>query len=81
MSLKDDIKDWEFIGNPTEEAEPFYWKWTEEGLSTLTGHIQLLIRGNIDSLKKPEWTGGSKKNVTNVKYNQALDDLWESLTK
>lgn len=59
--LKKRIEDWQFISVPTEEQEPFFWRWTEEGLDTLAEYITKEIKQAYDKGYADGWN----------KYNEA----------
>ena len=50
--IKEKIKKWQFTACPTEEKEPFFWRWTEHGLEMLATYIRELI----EETKKDENT-------------------------
>src|SRR3990167_4072953 len=38
-SRKERLEELRFVSCPTEEKEPFFWRWTEEGKEILLAHI------------------------------------------
>lgn len=38
--IKKIIENWQFVSCPTEEKDPFFWKWNERGLEMLILHLQ-----------------------------------------
>lgn len=52
--LKEEIKNWEFATCPTEEKEPFFWKWSEHGLEMLTAYIFALFQKVLIETAKNE---------------------------
>ena len=43
-NLKKIIQSWKFASCPTEEQEPFFWRWNEHGLDMLECYIKELIQ-------------------------------------
>ena len=58
--LKEIIQSWQFASCPTKEAEPFFWRWTEEGLELLESYIQKLIQ-EARTEKDRDWTNFLRK--------------------
>src|SRR3990167_2545955 len=40
LEWEEQIKNWQFAACPTEESEPFYWKWTEHGMEMLKTYVK-----------------------------------------
>ena len=50
--IRQEIKDLQFATCPTEEAEPFFWKWNEHGLDVLEEYVLATIKEIKKELKK-----------------------------
>ena len=37
------IEEWEFVACPTETQDPFFWRWTKEGLEVIEQEIKELL--------------------------------------
>lgn len=60
--IKEVIRGWRFVVCPTEEKDPFFWRWNEDGLKMLAIYIHKIleeartnaIRECIDEVEKLE---------------------------
>lgn len=52
QKIRDIIKDWQFATCPTEEKEPFFWKWNEHGLEMLAIYIQEALAQREQEIKE-----------------------------
>ena len=80
------IENWQFGANPTEEAEPFYWKWTDHGLDMLETYLEEVRQDTLESYKahlieeingmgfaQPEQAGQFRLHADG--YNNAIEDI------
>ena len=83
LEWEEQIKNWQFAACPTEESEPFYWKWTEHGMEMLKTYVkeiysQALARGREEGneaaeVKAEEYMMGLKAKIQQLKkesYNK-----------
>jgi len=42
------IETWEFVQCPTEESDPFFWRWTDDGKEQLAFYIWELINARSE---------------------------------
>jgi hypothetical protein len=49
--IKKAIQEWQFAVCPTEQEEPFFWRWNEHGLDVLASGIKELIENAIKEKK------------------------------
>lgn len=81
--LEKTISEWQFATCPTEEKEPFFWRWTEYGREQLASYIHQLLQDQkeelrekiIDMIEEMEAKGYEAKTILegiklNLKFNK-----------
>ena len=47
--IEERIREWLFVACPTETANSFFWRWTDDGLKTLTKYIKEVAEESEES--------------------------------
>ena len=77
--LKQTIQEWQFASCPTEAQEPFFWKWTDEGLNLLTKYVEAELKNPKNLLE----VLNELKNENNLdqKVKDACDLVAEKISE
>lgn len=71
-----EIQGWQFAKCPTEEKEPFFWKWNKSGLDILACGIGELLEAQrkelVEEIEKIDVSGGGSGRRLKTQIMQLL---------